>query len=331
VSSRSLLVALLAGLAAVPPAPAFSQSTFPVTLRILTYNLGLLRVLGSDLVPLVQARARLAPSAIADFARESRPDIMLFEEVWNDRDADAIAREVAPLGYSAIQPRIHSMLGLNSGLLLLVRAPLHVVDWKFTPFARTTFTDSFARKGVLEATVEEREAGLRLALVGTHTLAVDTDHGLPRDRGQVAAIEAQVAQILTVLRERSLGGAMPAILLGDFNVGPGYADSVYRRIAEADGLTEAGASPSPESPLITWDPSNPLVKFGKYPNEPPAKIDHVFLSGGDTHAWKVETAQRVFTDPLAGLAIENPGAMSVPAPLSDHYGFLVEATLVPRE
>jgi len=47
---------------------------------------------------------------------------------------------------------------------------LKVVDWKFTPFVKTTFTDSFARKGVLEATIENESDGTRFVLVGTHTL-----------------------------------------------------------------------------------------------------------------------------------------------------------------
>jgi hypothetical protein len=60
---------------------------------------------------------------------------------------------------------------------------------------RSTFTESLARKGVLEVTLEH-------------------------------------------LRR---GGALPAILLGDFNVGPGYVGAAYGRIAGAAGLVEAEA------------------------------------------------------------------------------------------
>ena len=218
---RSLWVLLTATLAAVSPVPAFTAPASLVTLTVLTYNLGLLHVLGSDYVPLVDARSRLAPAAIAGFARENAPDIILLEEVWRDRYADAIAREIAPLGYAAILPKIHSILGLNSGLLLLVRSPIQVVDWKFSTFTRTTFTDSFARKGVMEATLQNAATGLRFVLVGTHTVALDTTHGTPKDQDQVDAIKAQVEQILRTLRARSEGGTIPALLLGDFNVGPG--------------------------------------------------------------------------------------------------------------
>jgi len=328
VTPRSLLVLLVAGLAAAPLAPAFTAPVSPVTLTVLTYNLGLLRVLGSDYVPLVEQRARLAPAALADFARENSPDIVLLEEVWNDAYADGITRELAPLGYAAIQPKIHSILGLNSGLLLLVRAPLQVIEWRFRPFARTTFTDSFARKGVLEATLMDPRPGLRFALVGTHTVALDTINGQPKDQGQVAAITAQVQQIRLALSERSEKGRVPALLLGDFNVGPGYADAVYRSILAAD-LTEAGASLHPDAPLITWDPANPLVRFGKYPDEPAAKIDHVFLLNGESGAWQAIEARRVLTSPLSGLSITSTNGASVPAPLSDHYGFFTKLVFQP--
>jgi endonuclease/exonuclease/phosphatase family metal-dependent hydrolase len=323
---RFLTVFLAAALAAALPAPAFTEPVSPVTFKVLTYNLGLLRVLGSDFVPLVEARSRLAPAALADFARENAPAIILLEEVWDDRHADAIAREAAPLGYAAVQPKIHSIVGLNSGLLLMVHAPFRVIDWKFTPFSRTTFSDSFARKGVLEATLQDTESGLQFVLVGTHTVALDTTRGEPRDSGQVAAIKAQVEQILLTLRTRSEKGRMPALLLGDFNVGPGYADGIYRMIADTEGFTEAGASVSSGSPFNTWDPINPLVKFGKYPDEPAAKIDHMFLVNGESGTWRAVSAQIVFTGSLPGLSITPPGGGPVPAPLSDHYGFF--ATLI---
>ena len=254
--------------------------------------------------------------------------IILLEEVWEDRHADAIVKQLALQGYTSVRPAEHSLLGLSSGLLLLVKPPLRVVDWKFTPFAKNTFTDSFARKGVLEATLENPETGIRFVVVGTHMVALDTVNGLPKDQGQIAAHAAQTEQILSVVQRRSENGRVPALLLGDFNVGPGYADAAYRKIAEAERLVETGASLFPGAPLISWNPGNPLVKYGRYPKEPPAKIDHVFLQGGATEGWKALTAGLAFDDPIEGLSITPPnGTAPFPTPLSDHYGFLVEVEL----
>jgi hypothetical protein len=312
----ALLVALM--LAFVSPAlPA-------QTYTVLTYNVGLLRTFGSDLVPVVEARAKAAPSVLARFAADTQPQIILLEEIWRDAYARAIADGLAPLGYAAVAPRVHSLIGLSSGLLLLVRAPLVVESWSFSPFRRTTFVDSFARKGVLQATLRDGTTGARFALIGTHTVAVDTNSGTPKDSGQVAAINAQAAEVRAALDSRSEHGSVAAIMLGDLNVGPGYVDDVYRIFA--DGLTDAGASA--DSPLITWDPGNPLVKYGGYPNEPPSRIDHVFVRAGAKASWTVIGARVVLQAPVPGLQLVPKGrSEAVAVPLSDHYGFLAEIRL----
>ena len=301
--------------------------------RILTYNIGLLRVLGFDLVPVVEARTRIAPRELVGFARESAPDIVLLEEVWDNRTAAAIVRELSPLGYTSVRPKGRSAFCLGSGLLLLVRSPLRVVDWSFTPFAKNTFSDSFARKGVLGALLEDPSApGVRFALVGTHTVALDTVEGQPKHKAQLAAFLAQAGQILSVLDSRAPGGTLPVVLLGDFNVGPGYADETYRRIAGAEGVVEAGESLSLSAPLVTWDPRNPLVQYGHYPSEPSAKIDHIFLRDGGSSRWKVLGVRRVFDATVEGAAVRPPKtADGIDAPLSDHYGFLAEVELARAE
>jgi hypothetical protein len=81
--------------------------------------------------------------------------------------------------------------------------------------------------------------------------------------------------------------------------------------------------------LPTWDPANPLVRLGLFPNEPAAKIDHVFLRAGGDAGWQVIDARRVLDTPVEGLAVKDKAAASVvQAPLSDHYGFLVEVETV---
>jgi endonuclease/exonuclease/phosphatase family metal-dependent hydrolase len=302
---------------------------YPHTYAIVTYNLGLLRVVGLDLVPAVKARARIAPRELAAFARQDSPDILLLEEVWDNRTAAAIAGELSSLGYASIRPKGRGAFCLGSGLLLLVRSPLEVVDWRFTPFAKSTFPDCFARKGVLAATLEDTSSsGTRIALVGTHMVALDTREGLAANKAQLAAFDGQAAEVLSVLDSRSSQGSIPVILLGDFNVGPGYADAAYRRIAGREGLIEAGESLDSPSLLPTWDPLNPLVRDGHYPSEPPAKIDHIFLGSGERSSWRVRSVRRVFDAPIEGLTGRTPkGADAVRIPLSDHYGFLAEVEL----
>lgn len=297
------------------------------TLRILTYNVGLLHVLGSDYVPLVKEREKLVPAEVARLARDESLDVILLQEVWRAGQAREIVAALSPLGYSAARPPVKSLLCLSSGLLLLVRSPLAIEEWSFRRFRKNTLIESVSRKGVLEAVVRDAQ-GRRIAVVGTHTVALDTRDGEPVDPKQLAAFLAQSAQIAEALERRSEHGAVPAVLLGDFNVGPGYAEKAYRTIADITGLVEAGGAAAPGDSLVSWDPENPLVKYGRYPDEPPAKIDHVFLRGDTGRGWKVLSARLVMRDPVEGLVLPVRGsAQGVASPLSDHWGFLVEAEL----
>jgi hypothetical protein len=313
-------------LAALAASPAPFAGAEPV--RVLTYNAGLLKVFGSDKVPLVDARALAAPRELARFAAEENPSLILLEEIWQDQYARDIAKNLSGLGYSAVQPDVHTVVGLNSGLLLLVKPPFSVAEWKFTPFTTTTFIDGFARKGILSAVIASSASGARFALIGTHTVAVDTTNGQPRDKDQVKAIMAQASQITAAIEERSQGGSLPVLALGDFNVGPGYVDAAYRALADTRGLVEAEDLLHPGAPLITWDPGNPLVQYGGYPEEPAAAIDHVFFRGGASLGWTALSTRVVLTEPVEGLRVSPPkGGTSVAAPLSDHYGLMVDLEL----
>ena len=315
-------------IAAILLSTVVAVSATAVPLRVLTYNLGLLRVFGSDFVPAVRDRAAVAPREIARFASAQSPDLLVLQEIWKSSQAKAITEALAPLGYEVVRPKGCTLVGKEGGLLVAIRRPLRVVNWSFTPFGKSTFVDSLARKGVLQATVENPAGGVRFVLLATHTVALDTDQGTPVDEKQVAAVKVQALRILSLLEQASPGGALPALVVGDFNVGPRYADASYRLVADAPGIVEAGAVAAPAEAFVTWDPANPLVHFGDYPNEPAAKIDHVFMRNGTAARWTVATASVVFTAPVDGLSFApSRGADPVPAPLSDHYGFLADLEL----
>ncbi len=303
-----------------------------VPLTVVTYNVGLLRVLGSDYVPAVEARTRAAPSVLSALAERENPQVLLLEEVWEDAAAEAISRALAPQGYAAVRPRDRTLVGLTSGLLLLVKQPLRVVQWAFAPFSRSTFVDSLARKGVLTAVIEDAASGLRFRLVGTHTVAVDTNGGQPKDRGQLDAALAQVDEVRAALSAPAPTG-IPVLLLGDFNVGPGYVDAVWRRLAGTEGLRDSADMVPGAGPLVTWDPQNPLVRYGSYPDEPPAAIDHILLRDGGSARWTARAVRVLMRSPPAGLAFAPRGAAAseapVSIPLSDHYALAADLDLTP--
>ncbi|HSV92811.1 MAG TPA: endonuclease/exonuclease/phosphatase family protein [Desulfobacterales bacterium] len=319
-TSTTILALVLSAVAAVSAAAA------PLT--VLSYNLGLLRVVGSDFVPIVRDRAEAAPAALARFARERSADVLVLQEIWTNRQAVAITEALAPLGYAVVRPRGGTLIGKEGGLLVAVRAPLRVTEWSFTPFGKSTFMDSLARKGILAAVLENPGNEARFALLATHTVALDTDQGAPIDAKQVAAHAVQVGKIVEVLRRISADGTIPALIVGDFNVGPGYAEANHRLFADLPGMREAGAVAAPGEPLVTWDPGNPLVAYGRYPNEPAAKIDHVFFRDGGSWRWSASRVEVVFTGPADGLSmVPSKGAAPVPTPLSDHYGLFATLDL----
>jgi len=312
------IAALLLGAALAIPAAA-------APVRVLTYNVGLLEVFGSDYVPIVKERAAVAAREIARFASERSPDVIVLQEIWTSSQAKSITEALAPLGYEVARPKGCTLIGTEGGLLVAVRRPLGIASWSFARYRKSTFVDSLARKGVLQAVIENSAEGVRFALLATHTVALDTDRGTPVDVKQVDAIAAQLESLLAQLDRASEAGRLPALLVGDFNVGPGYAGASYRLVADAPGIREAGAVADPAEAWVTWDPANPLVRYGDYPNEPAAKVDHVFLRDGREGRWTVKGADVVFHEAIAGLSlVPSRGAQPVPTPLSDHYGFLAE-------
>jgi endonuclease/exonuclease/phosphatase family metal-dependent hydrolase len=317
------ILALALWVSAALPAPA-------APLTVLTYNLGLLSVFGSDFVPIVSDRAAAAPVELARFARERSPDVLVLQEVWKNAQATAITKALAPLGYTVVRPRGLAVTGRAGGLLVAVKRPLSVASWSFSVFRKSTFIDSLGRKGVLRAEIENADTGARFVLLATHTVALDTDRGTPIDQKQVAALASQLQRVLVVLEQASASGGLPALMVGDFNVGPGYGDASYRLIADAPGIREAGIAAPAGASLVTWDPGNPLVTFGRYPNEPAAKIDHVFFRDGGAWRWTASRVEVVSAGTVGGLSlVPSKGAAPVPTPLSDHYGLLATLELAP--
>jgi endonuclease/exonuclease/phosphatase family metal-dependent hydrolase len=327
-SRRALLLALpLILLSAALGSPQDGASP---RLAVLTYNAGLLRAGGMDLVPAVEARGARLPAGIAALAWEQSLDLILLEEVWEEGHARAVIEALAPLGYGFVRPAERNWTGIGSGLLLAVRRPLAVTRWAFIPFTRSSFPDSLARKGVLAAVVEGPEPGERFVVLGTHMVAIDTKAGVPAVPAQVEAHAFQAAQVVSEMEAWTLGGRLPALILGDFNVGPGYVQGNYDMIAAAPGVSSVDAALGVEPP-VTWDPGNPVVAAGEAPSEPPAAIDHVFLRGGTFRSWKPLAVRRVLDAPVPGIPLPAAGASeSAGVPLSDHYGLLAEVELEPR-
>jgi endonuclease/exonuclease/phosphatase family metal-dependent hydrolase len=298
-------------------------------LGILTYNAGLLRILGIDVVPLVERRAALLPAALAVLAEEDGIDVILLEEIWRDRDAAAIEAALAPLGFDAARPRVKGLVGSGGGLVLLVRSPLEIADWLFAPFDANGLYGMLAPTGIIRARITDARDGIDFMFFGTHMPALDTKGGSPYKPAQIKAFESDTLRVFTEMEAGTGNGATPSLLGGDFNAGRGYAEIEYRNLSDMAGMIDAAeAFLGPTAP-VTWDPSNPLVAYGLFGKEPPAAVDHIFVRDGSEREWKVIDSRIALDEAVGELVLNHSGRRLPPvaSPLSDHYALFVRAEL----
>jgi endonuclease/exonuclease/phosphatase family metal-dependent hydrolase len=254
--------------------------------QLLTWNVGLLRVAGVDLVPRVEERAAGIPGVLVTMAGEGSLDVLVLQEVWEAAHATAVEAALAPLGYRFYRPAEVSWLGLGSGLLVAWREPLELEKARFVAFEGTDGLEAVTRKGFTHVVLRSPAGGPTYDIVAFHLGA----------QGSTAALRSQLDQL-----QAEVGLVEPdhvTLLAGDANAGPGYDEDRYRKLLSTEGFTEA-----PGPGFVTWDRRNPLVRDGLFPNEPSAWIDHILSRGLPPEA----VALRV-----------------VPGPWSDHYALLAQ-------
>lgn len=143
-------------------------------------------------------------------------------------------------------------------------------------------------------------------------------HGAVRQQ-QVAFIAERVRELAPID-----GGALPPVLMGDFNAAPD-ADEIRfltglcalngKTVYFADAWVYAGSGPG-----YTFDRSNEYAAKGR---EPPRRIDYIFVRGPD---------RQFRGEPLrAELAFHasEPGAAGPVWP-SDHFGLFADLAVTPR-
>lgn len=309
-------------------------------LKILTYNVGLLSAhLYGDIVPLVKERARLLPKVLKPFLEKEKVDLVLLQEVWDDRHRDALVKLFSTAGYQTRCPKQKPLLlgrhlQYGSGLMLTVPSNVKIHRWDFYPFdTHAGWAASLARQGILAAKLEG-PAKIPFIVLGVHMQAFDTQGGTRVDPAELAAFQDQARQINATLKQWSLNGKYPVILLGDFNIGPGYVDLEYRRFLAPNFRMKNLMT---RSTAISWDKNNYLVRHGTYPNEH-LLADHIFVRDSLHHLgrWTPLGARIVFkeTYPISvtlcysgGMAPGMPVTIHYTTPLSDHYGVLGRARI----
>jgi endonuclease/exonuclease/phosphatase family metal-dependent hydrolase len=281
-----------------------------VDLGFLSYNAGLLRI-GWRYEPVAHIAPRLA--VIPAVIEATEADVVALQEVYEDAQRAAIhdrLRHTLPHRAYVRGGRFR----FDSGLMTLSR---HPHESRLVRFTRGAFSERlFAWKSVLVSTLDVTGFGA-VTVLNLHATA----GGLvtPPDHPAVQVErDHQIRQILD-LASRAPG---LAVILGDFNAGPGVADRNYRALLDA-GWVDVFGRLFPDSVEPTWDPRNDLNATGIHSALPPQRIDHVFVRARDIDAGRVTPldARVVFTDACVSLA---NGARVTP---SDHYGMLTRLRL----
>jgi len=280
-------------------------------LKILTYNVGLLRVkfFGLTLVepaPYVDERyACLAPALLASGA-----DIIALQEIY-DRDQQArLIRELAAVyPYCEFSPT-RPFRPLGAALMLFSKFPLMDVEYilfKNIPLDERIFVD----KGMIVATVNAGAFG-PLRITNTHCTSGGALHH-PEGSFTSHARNRQYRQIFDTLdRDR---GVM-RLAVGDFNAGPKVLPENYRELLSR-GYTDVWAARHRDSSAPTWDPKNELNAHGPHRLTSAQRMDHILFRDGENRPTKVKNAQIVLSEPC----VEVPAGKVT---ISDHYALMAE-------
>lgn len=220
---------------------------------------------------------------------ERQPDVVLLQEVWRQRDAEAVIAALEPAGYQAVEaPEASRWPVRTSGLLSFVRAAAgwraeqvrfhefhaEAGDWKLWE------GDGFADKGALAFALGG--GAVELAIWNTHLQAAYEPGGYAEVR------RAQLAELRLMIeksRERV------ALLAGDLNTTPDEA-----ALGELGGFRELSAA------------ARASCACGTAVHEPPSAEWLDYLFARSTAGWRIEADVSL----LRSVAPDEP--------YSDHHG-----------
>jgi len=286
-------------------------SDAPADVRLLTFNLGLLRLqlfgvtaFGSP--PFTAERFRYIPQAILACGA----DIVALQEIYERGHVAALLEAVAavyPYHARADNQRVHQF---HNGLLYLSRYPI----------------DSFSLRKHAQASSAEKWLGCKSALecriatplgplcfVNLHTTA---GGGVDPEAQDVDTVrQSELAEAIAMCEAAAADGYSAAVI-GDLNMGPEASAGNYRYM-ESRGYDDVIA-PFADAVGCTWDPKSPLNNLQVFADCPAQRIDHFFFRrGGQVRA---RAAEKLFTD--APVPVVHKGGTKH-VPLSDHYGLMV--------
>lgn len=277
------------------------------SLRVLTYNAGLLRVAlaGHVLLEVAHLEARLAHLVPA--LQEEDADVICLQEVFRRAHRDRVVAELRPT-HPHVARADDRARGWTHGLLIASRHPLR--DGRFQAFrAQHWWQRGLVSQGVLMAVVAHTD-GAVLSLANAHTTAGG------RLGPEAPSVERMRRRQLAEVDARVRAEPHPTLVCGDLNCGPEASPETFAGLL-ARGYVDAAPGAGP-----TWEPGNALNRGGPFSGSPAQRVDHVLLDETAASEYRVARAQVVRTDPLVPTV---DGLVTT----SDHYGLLVDLVREP--
>jgi endonuclease/exonuclease/phosphatase family metal-dependent hydrolase len=213
---------------AILAAGAVARAETPVRMRVVTWN-----VWG---VPLITSRLDERLAEIPDAVAALEPDLVCFQELWEARHAESVARELAlrGLGHS----RRFEGPGGRTGLFVASKWPLR--GGSFRPFSigrmphSLWHLDWMVEKGVADVTVQTPAGDLRLENTHFQAQYRTDEYGAER--------LAQAVELVLAGRNRTHEALLVA---GDFN---GRGDELPRRaLRDLGGFDDASPASNQDS------------------------------------------------------------------------------------
>jgi endonuclease/exonuclease/phosphatase family metal-dependent hydrolase len=187
---------------------------------------------------------------------------------------------------------------LSSGLRTLTN--YQVLETDFAPFKKATDADRFAGKGVLFTRLQVPGVG-PVDVYNTHYQAQDGNEAYRQHDNEVMA---------SLIMRHEQGN--PTFVMGDFNFTSSTKE--YERLMLGLGLRDAHAEKHPGHPGYTSTGENTNNK----PTKTPARIDYIFVKGGNRYDIAIESVDRAMTQKYDGKHA------------SDHFGVHGRFVLRPR-
>lgn len=294
-------------------------------LKILNLNMWAVELWVPEFVaksPSVDVNERIArlPGEMAKL----QPDVIVFEEVWNESRAEQIKKILKPQGYTFSAEKSANygwLLGGGNGLLIVSKLKLDsdIQAMSFSASTRWSESRFICRKGAIKTRVEVAPhawVDLYASHLGASGLTFNGHKAASFLRDETRAQIEQAKELISFIKQTRSSPDM--ILAADLNTHPHlfedghYSETkqseVYRLLTCASQECAQLNDSAKDAKFFTYDTlHNSYANHADFANEPEGRIDYVFSSG---ESIANQQASLAFTE----------------KPMSDHYGLVSTMT-----